>query len=317
MENIQNKNIFDRINESISQSITFKLISIGILIILLLIPQSMISDLIIERQGRMQETIKEITDMWSRSQTVSGPILTIPYKAYYESEDKKTINEVVRNVTFLPDQLIIESDIIPEKRYRGIFKVIVYKTKLRLTGKFPKPDFSAWGIEDKDILWQNAILNIGISDLRGIEQQVMINYGDQNLAFQPGISGNTLFNSGIHIPMRDHTNSFFENNFSINIDLKGSEELYFIPIGKNTEVTMTSSWSDPSFIGAFPTKESKITKDGFKATWQILHFNRNFPQSWTTDTHDINEAKFGVNLIVTADHYQKSMRREEDPSWRS
>jgi inner membrane protein len=268
----------------------------------------MISDLIVERQGRMEETVHEITDMWSRDQTVSGPVISIPYKIYYESDDKKAIKELARYATFLPDQLSIESTIVPEKRYRGIFKVIVYKAKLHLTGKFPKPDFSVWGIEDKDILWQNAILNIGISDLRGIEQEVELQYQDQNLAFQPGTSESSLFNSGIHIPLRDQVVTFFENEFSINIPLKGSEELYFIPIGKNTEVTMTSSWSDPSFIGAFPTKESKITKDGFKASWQILHFNRNFPQSWTSEKYDIEEAKFGVNLLVTTDHYQKSLR---------
>ncbi|MCK5102292.1 MAG: inner membrane CreD family protein, partial [Cyclobacteriaceae bacterium] len=150
METIQNKNILDRINESISQSITFKLISIGILILLLLIPKSMINSLIIEREDRMHETVREVTDKWSRRQTVSGPILTIPYKKYLLTEDKKNIKEVIKYATFLPEELNIKTNIEPEERYRGIFKVIVYKAQLNVNGKFPMPNFSDWDIDDKD-----------------------------------------------------------------------------------------------------------------------------------------------------------------------
>ncbi len=136
MENSQIKSIFDRLNKSISQSITFKLISIGILILLLLIPKTMINSLIIERERRMEETIHEVTDKWSRRQTVTGPILTIPFKKYIEGEDESTVKTVIKNATFLPETLNIESVIIPEERYRGIFKVIVYKAQLTFKGRF-------------------------------------------------------------------------------------------------------------------------------------------------------------------------------------
>lgn len=307
MENIQIKSFFDRLNESISQSITFKLISIGILVLLLLIPKSMINSLIVEREQRMHETVREVTDKWSRRQTVSGPILTIPYKKYLLTEDKKNIKEITRYATFLPEQLHIESNIVPEERYRGIFKVIVYKAQLSIQGKFPKPDFSIWDINEKDILWSKATLNIGISDLRGIEQQVSLKQKNFQKAFQPGTSEASLFNSGIHIPLQESLQQFIDTDFSIDISLKGSEELFFVPLGKNTEVKMTSKWKDPSFIGSF-LPEREIDQDGFRASWQILHFNRNYPQSWTTANYDINESKFGVNLLVAADHYQKSLR---------
>ncbi|NJN26831.1 MAG: cell envelope integrity protein CreD [Cyclobacteriaceae bacterium] len=153
------------------------------------------------------------------------------------------------------------------------------------------------------------------------------------MPFRPGISESNIFASGIHLPLREASASFYQSEFDIDIPLKGSEELYFIPIGENTEVTMTSNWKDPSFIDAFPTKSSEISGAGFKATWQVLHFNRNFPQSWIGTKYyvdqsidqstpyeiavrpsaneqkiDIGASKFGVNLLVAADHYQKSMR---------
>jgi len=331
----QNKNILDRINERISQSITFKLISIGVLVLLLLIPKAMINDLILERERRMRETIHEVTDKWSRSQTISGPSIVIPYQKLIEMEEDKGVKTVIRHATFLPEELDITSIVEPEERYRGIFKVIVYKAKLTISGKFPKPDFSSWDIPKEDIQWSKAILNLGISDLRGIEQQVYLGFDGKDYPFSPGVSTNSLSESGIHLPLEPVADHFYENNFSIDIPLKGSERLFFVPLGQDTHVKMTSSWKDPSFTGSFLPKERKINKEGFEATWQVLHFNRNYPQSWTehnyyiddvnyqdnpyklidnytatrnTDKNDIGSSKFGVNLLVTADHYQKSLR---------
>lgn len=307
MENMQNKNILDRLNESISQSITFKLISIGILILLLLIPKSMINSLIIERENRMSETVQEVTDKWSRKQTVSGPILTIPYKKYIENDDESSFKTIVKQATFLPEKLHIESEVIPEERYYGIFKVIVYRASLKFKGKFTLPDFSDWEIADSDVLWSKAAVNVGISDLRGIEKQVLLDIKDESFPFQPGVSESSLFSSGIHIPIQSSVQQLIDHEFSMDVILKGSEELYFVPVGKNTEVNMISSWKDPSFIGSF-LPEHNISKDGFKASWQVLHFNRNYPQNWINTNHDIDDSKFGVNLLVAADHYQKSLR---------
>lgn len=334
METSQNKNILDRINEAISQSVTFKLISIGLLILLLIIPQSMINDLILERENRMRSTVYEVSDKWSHSQVVSGPYLIIPYKTYVEATEKSPARTIIRYATFLPDALDINSDVKPEERYRGIFKVIVYKTKLSLSGQFPKPDFTSWDISEEDILWSKAMLNIGISDLRGIEEEVALKQGNSKMAFLPGVSENALSGSGIHLPLEEAIQHFHENPFQIDISLKGSERLYFVPLGKETDVQMTSAWKDPSFIGSF-LPEHNISPEGFKASWKVLHFNRNYPQSWieqnyvigedddrdnlqdvyatsvssvTPGKNDIGGSKFGINLLVVADHYQKSLR---------
>ncbi len=304
----KNKNILDKLNERISQSITFKLISIGVLILLLLIPKSMINSLIIEREQRMLETVHEVTDKWSRRQSVSGPVLIVPYKKYQWTGDREKIKEITSYATFLPEELNIEANIEPEERYRGIFKVIVYKAQLSVSGKFSKPDFSTLDIDEKDILWSKATLNIGISDLRGIEKQIVLKQNNHQAPFHPGVTASSPFNSGIHIPIQGSIQQFVNNDFTVDIPLKGSEELFFVPVGKNTEVKMSSSWKDPSFTGSFLPGERTVDKDGFKASWKILHFNRNYPQSWTNANYDIDESKFGVNLLVAADHYQKSLR---------
>src|SRR5688572_29942101 len=72
--------LLERFNRWIQDSIMVKLFSIGLLILILLIPSAWIENLIYERQLRADQVIDEVTDKWSGSQTITGPVLIIPYK---------------------------------------------------------------------------------------------------------------------------------------------------------------------------------------------------------------------------------------------
>lgn len=304
----QNKNIFDRLNDSIRESITIKLISMGILVLILLIPKSMINSLITERERRRTETEHEVSDQWARQQIISGPILSLPYRVYIHTKEAQ-IREEIKYATILPEQLHIDTEVEPEIRHRGIFKVVVYKSKVQMQGKFIKPDFESMGIRSADVLWDRAVLNLGISDLRGIEDQVFFKSKNQETAFQPGTSHANMLQSGIHLSAHDTPSGFINTNFDINLPIRGSESLYFIPVGKRTEVNMKSKWGDPSFDGAFLPKSHTVDQDHFDAHWQVLQYNRNYPQAWNADAqYNFNDSKFGVRLLVTSDHYQKSLR---------
>ena len=84
--------------------------------------------------------------------------------------------------------------------------------------------------------------------------------------------------------------------------------LYFTPVGKVTDVAVSSSWKNPSFNGAFLPDNRKISASGFTANWNILHLNRNFPQSWIGTNYNLENASFGIDLILPVDNYQKSYR---------
>jgi inner membrane protein len=228
----------------------------------------------------MQRTVREVTDKWSRSQTVSGPYLidTIQEKLQHSCRTEKIKSR--RSSTMPPSSLTssISKSIVPEERYRGIFKVIVYRAQLTIGGKFPLPDFTKWGVKEEDILWSKSMLNLGISDLRGIEKEVILQQGSNSQPFSPGVSEGALSDAGINLPMESVIRHFHESKFKIELPLKGSQQLFFVPLGKNTEVTMTSEWKDPSFTGSF-LPEHDIQKDRFEAKWKVLHFNRNFPKA--------------------------------------
>ncbi len=288
----------------ITNSVTFKLMVIGILLLLLLIPSSMIKKMILEREKRRDETIIEVTSKWGNAQTLCGPILTIPYVTYIDT--KNGIKKSRHQANFLPDDLIISGTLIPEVRYRGIYKVIAYTAQLKFAGKFNILDFSGLKIKETDILWEETYLSIGITDMRGINRNIIINWNDSVLNVNPGLKNNHIMSSGVTASPKVCSDKHHEFNFEI--DLNGSHYLNFIPLGKETNVNLQSTWNTPSFDGAFLPDEHNITDTGFIAHWNILQLNRNYPQKWIDNEFDLDHSEFGIKLLFPVDTYLKAMR---------
>lgn len=310
-----NLSFFERANNWIKQSISIRLITIGIIILLLLIPVSMVEHLIIEREARQEEAIQEVSSKWGEQQTIRGLVLNVPYKTYakvYEGEktDKFKLVESREYAHFLPEVLNISGDISPEIRYRGLYEVIVYNSKINLKGNFISPSFAEWKIDNANILWEQATLSLGLSDLRSIQENISVKWNDQQLFFNPGVESNDVIENGISTRLAlDHSDSIPKKyDFSLALNFNGSSSLNFIPLGKSTKVNIKSKWKNPSFDGAFLPDEREINEEGFSASWDVLHLNRSYPQSFKGAVGGIDESSFGVNLIVPVDEYQKSMR---------
>jgi inner membrane protein len=277
-------------------SITLKLFVIGILVLILLIPAKMAESLIFERSQNQSAVVNEVIQKWGLSQVITGPILTIPYK----------YNDKTAYAYFLPEKLDINGKVEPEIRNRGIYKVILYNAKLNMTGSFAMPDFSALSVDQ--ILWDEAFLTIGIPDMRGIRKNIEIMWDNKNYPGNPGVTNKQIIESGINTRVDIEKDSKM-HQFAFALDLNGSEKIDFVPLGKETHVFLQSGWGSPSFEGAFLPEKREVTQTGFKAEWNILHLNRNYPQQWTSfDVHDIRPSAFGVGLVMPVDHYQKSTR---------
>ena len=290
----------------LSQSITFKIGTIAFLILLMLIPTGMIRNLIRERQATGLETVNEISEKWGTRQTVTGPVLIIPYAKvdFYQKEQKP----VKQYLHVLPESLKINGEVNPQIRYRGIYKVVAYYSNMDVSGIFTLPDFENLQIPQENILWNEATLQVGISDMRGIQNDIKINWNDETLKVSPGIdSHHGIGYSGFStsFPVTEGADSY---SFDFDLKLNGSGNLKFVPVGKTTDIEISSVWNTPSFTGAFLPDERQISDSGFVAKWNILQLNRNFPQTWVNNKYNIDESSFGVNLLLPVDQYQKSMR---------
>jgi inner membrane protein len=291
----------------ISTSVTVKLVLIGFLFLVLLIPSAMIQGLIREREGLSNEVAAEIGAKWGKSQIITGPVLSLPALL----PAKKTSTGETPRITahFLPDLLKVTTTVVPEIRYRGMYKVVVYRSKITLEGIFKKPDAGQIDLLPENLVPAEAFLSLGIPDMRGIQEAVEIRFGDSIYQANPGLKNTDVIDTGVTTPIDlSELLAKGEVPFTINLSLNGSDMAGFVPVGRVTEVQVNSSWSNPSFEGAFLPDERNVSDSGFSARWKVLHLNRNYPQQWTGDAFELDGSAFGVRFLLPVDHYQKAMR---------
>ncbi len=296
--------------KDIKGSIGVRLVIIGVLILALLIPSAFVRTLVRERANRRREAIQEITAKWSTKQVIGGPLITIPYTETWKDEEGVT-KTVTKYLQVLPETLNIEGEIYPEIRYRGIYQAVVYNTQLDLSGEFSFERLQTLNIPLDQVLWDDAFISVNISDMRGINEYVELKWGEQAVLFEPGIKrGNELFDSGISVRIPLDPSNVAGMNYGLHLDLKGSEALSFLPLGKTTRVKLGSSWTNPSFDGAFLPAQHQIDSQGFSADWQVLDLNRNYPQIWVENVakKTVYASEFGVNLFSPVDIYTQTTR---------
>jgi len=318
MENIQEpKTIIQQIQESVAA----KLLIIGLLTLVLLIPSVWIQSIIEERESRQSEAADEIAEKWSGNQLVQGPVLQLPYKNFSKIIDSKgsvTYKENPTVIYMLPEDLNVVSKVVPEVLHRGIFDAVVYNSKIQIKGQFSALELIKSGINTENIDWSKAKVLIGIGDLKGLKNSPVMKISNKDYTAEPDFAQDNVFQS----------NNIFENTvaivtnlteskstaipFSVDLDLKGSGELNFLHLGKNTKVSVSGDWNNPSFTGSYLPEQRNISEKQFSGEWKMSNFNRPFPQQWVGGNvmtpKDINKATFGVKFLLPVDQYQKTMR---------
>lgn len=313
----------------IRTSITARMLMVGFLIMVLLIPLIYIKELIKERSERQEEVVSEVGDLWGAEVLLMGPVLKVPYKTYtesttYDTETKKGITKRKTHMNyayFLPDNLSIDAHVDAIKKERGIYETSVFSSEMVFKGNFSIPDFKQQDILPEDVVWEKATILIKSSNLKGIKNQIEMQLGDYQTSFLPRYKDqpNQSYLDGL-VPMHELESPFLLEGaapkleaaeFSTSITINGSSKIRFVPVGKQTELHMTSNWKDPSFTGNFlpeEDEEKSVSADGFIANWKILQINRQFEQAFFGSLPDLREFSFGTELFVPVDEYQKSER---------
>jgi len=289
-------------NKKWQHSLTIKMVLLAILGIFLLIPLEMIKSFISERQQNSENVKKEIAFQWAGQQIISGPVLNIPVRIYPLKKESEPYISVFH---LMPETLRIDGDVQTEKRHRSIYQAVVYTANLNLTGDFKIQQMNTG--ERSEILWNESYFSMGISDNRGLKGSIILKTDSIDLEAVPGLKETELFASGISFPVKLPENAT-NIPFSINLKLSGSESLSFSPVGKTTNVKIRSPWVSPGFKGKFLPVDRKINDSGFNAEWIVTNLNRNFPQVWAGNAYNPGNDSFGVEYILTVDHYQKSLR---------
>lgn len=301
-----------------------KALIIGGIILVLQLPALYVRDLVEEREQRQKEASAEVSSKWAKKQIITGPVLVLPYLE--EQPDRINKNVTKRFAHFLPDVLNIRSVVSPEEKYRGIYKVMLYSSKNNLTGSYSGVQLKKLKITPQSIVWNEAFVQMNISDAKGLNDDIKIKWNNQLLTLsQDGVNAdpaNETFTSLLNLSGIDDLKQV---NFSADLNLNGSEQLLFTPIGKSTTVDMAAKWPHPSFTGDILPITTNIRSDSFAAKWKSVSQKRSFPQQWKENAYVISYFKpnsadsftvnnnlvtsaFGADLYVPVNSYQKILR---------
>ncbi|WP_426670527.1 cell envelope integrity protein CreD [Mucilaginibacter sp. McL0603] len=300
------------------ESVTVKLVFIGFLVLILLIPSVLIQNLIQERSTRQDDTEKQVSDQYSGSQLVQGPVLVIPYKTQVKenvASGKEVTKEVIKNIFILPNELNYNANVSPDVLHRGIFEVVVYNSAIKVSGNFTRADLNLLSITPDQLMPEKARMLFSISDLKGLKTNPQFKVAGQVATAEPAF-GDNVFANGLQVAVNLTGMMDKAIPFDFNLELNGSQELSFLHLGKTTDVTVKGNWGSPSFSGRYLPDIRKIDPktNTFEAKWRMLYYNRPFPQQWADDyslianSKKTDDATFGVKLRLPVDQYQKTMR---------
>jgi inner membrane protein len=282
-------------------SVVVRLLVMGFLMLVLLVPLTMVQSVVTERSGRRNEVAEEISGSWGAAQTIAGPVLVVPYRWTKTDNNGKQI-EWINRASFLPEALDVQGVADTEVRKRTLFKVVVYKARLKVSGRFARPEMA-------------GLIRSGAEPL-GIARRLTLKWNGQDIPFAPGITDASLFTTGLHAPAQfSPAGPAAAIPFAFDLDLNGTRDLRLVPAGSETSLQLSSQWPHPGFTGA-PLPESRsVTEQGFSAGWRVPYFGRGFPQSWNDSVLDREKLKvqadaaaFGVSFVQPVDVYQQAER---------
>ena len=288
----------------------FKAVTVGVIVLLLMIPLVLLLGLISERAGLREQAYTKVAEGWGGEAVVGGPILMVPVEREV-TEGSKT-RKVRSSLYLLPATLDVDAQLKldAEPRYVGIYGVPVYLATIDISGRFdPRALRPLLQDPNATYLWQQSRLLLPLSQVRSLREVRQARFADQDVVLGP--AGTGLYR-GVEARL-DLTRLMdgSERAFHFQTVVAGSRGLSVLPVGSKTSVKLESDWPHPAFQGAFLPVEREISAAGFRARWQVLELNRSYGQAWEDSANAaglLDESAFAVGLYQPVDIYQRGER---------
>lgn len=291
-----------------------RLLLLLVMTVLLLIPQVLISLLVDDRSSTAARAARKIAEPWGEEQTLCGPLISVPYYV----KDKESCGFEEYMAFFQPDSVTIAVRAIPEERTRGIFSVLLYRTKIEVRGVFTGIDKTLFPANEW-IEWDEMKLVQPVKDVVGLKAIPKVQLRDTTLLLESSnkVDGMVPNWSTLSSPLRARKDGRYE--FSYEYAVNGSQELNFRPSAAITNIDLSLLWDKPSFVGKFLPDERTLTDSLTTAHWTVLSANTSQSQSWAvkanhsyydyeSDNVFSSSEEFGVKLLMGIDHYDKVER---------
>lgn len=297
-------------------SASLKFLLITFLVLIFLLPLKFIQNLISSRTNLQDSVQREIVDSWGGETYLAGPYIIIPFmeiQKFYDEEEKVYRERELRKERIqLPETLSAMVNNTTEIRSRGIYSVPVFFINMGIKGHFDLTE-AARALGDKRILWDEVRLAYSMPSMRALVSLSEVQGGGEILEFAPGPSVSALLDQQIEAPWAGLTGKESSLPFQFKMELKGGRALQFLPLAKETEISLVSDWTTPSFFGAYLPLEREFGAEGTTALWRINYLSRSFPQGWTLEERDtpapsLYNSAFGMTMMEPVTSYTKNTR---------
>ncbi|EPK6540946.1 TPA: cell envelope integrity protein CreD [Klebsiella pneumoniae] len=278
-------------------------------IVLLSLPLMMVRELINERADYRSEVVDAIEQSTSGSQKLAGPLIAIPItETLTRMENQKEVNYQRSWVYYwLPESLAVAGKQTVESRRVGIYSGQVWHNALQIKASFDPLRLAA--LRKTNIVLGQPRLVVSVGDARGIGAIHTPEVNGNVLSVEPGlgISGD---GAGIHMPMPALAEDNKPLEIAFSLDLNGTGEFSLVPLGRNSELQLTSNWPHPGFLGSFLPTQREVSAAGYRAHWQSSWF-ANDMGSYFKDDMEIPWSRlpaFSADVMSLADQYQLTDR---------
>ncbi|MCT4558237.1 MAG: cell envelope integrity protein CreD [Pelagimonas sp.] len=302
---------------------------VGLLTLFMFIPLFFAAEVIDGRKRYSQSTIQTVGAEWGGAQRLSGPVMVIPVERHYTVTVRKTkrdpesgavlrdpVSDVplqenvqeprvdrVNPVYLFPERFDVTIATQTEIRRRGIFRAPVYQASTTAQFDFDLDLVNQVIDQEHKLLWDETEIRIRVSSNRALRGQAEILADGESLMAEPFTE-----DAGFWVATGDPRGTKL---YDLSLGFNGAQELFIAPVGRTSQITMTSDWPHPSFAGGFLPNEHEVSDAGFRAHWTIPHLARSLPHVAREDSSGrarSNEMSFGVRLIEPNDFYQKAYR---------
>ncbi|MBB5205251.1 inner membrane protein [Inhella inkyongensis] len=248
------------------------LLAVGIMVAAAL---AKVGGLIDQRLGFQDEARQSVRQALASEQTVLGPLLQRHCTEHWELVEEDTEKGKVRRtpqessfvLSALPAKLEVDGELLPEPRYRGLFKVNTYQARLKLKAQWPHAkELLAQAQRGGQLRCGVPRLVLAVGDARGI-RSVELQLNGQAQTAAPG-SGHPGLSQGLHaeLPQLDLQAS---QQLAMSLDLVGTEQFAWVPAAGDLRLNLHSSWPHASYGGRFLPVRREADAKGFTAEWRV------------------------------------------------
>ena len=163
-----------KVNSNAKRTV-IKISLVAVISLLLLIPLAMIKGVIEDREQTKDSVTVEVANSYAKPQTVSAPYL-VSYVVETKTVDKKIEpNDKQTNVkdyVFYCSQVDYTANVETDMLHRSIYDVIVYNSKIQISGKLP--------ITEKSIIARDNKFRFKLTDIKGFCNPSQLTFGGQS-----------------------------------------------------------------------------------------------------------------------------------------